>query len=99
MTQLAMDILTKPRLVRVVSNDNDRPSQLSIVRDSFLKHPGTRWTAYQLALAVGVVVGRKVSDSGITARIRDLRKPQHGGLDIRCAKLPGQESRVYWLEP
>lgn len=49
-----------------------------------MTHPrGEWWTLAQLARSA------KASESGVSARIRDLRKEKHGGYDVESERLAG----------
>jgi hypothetical protein len=43
---------------------------------------GQWWTLNELAAAVESAMGRRVSEASISARLRDLRKPQFGGYIV-----------------
>ena len=58
---------------------------------------GGWFTSPELQHYVKHVTGRLYSDSTITARIRDLRKPQYGGHVIDARKRKSSRSYEYRL--
>ena len=56
--------------------------------------PGRRWTLYELGAVVEARTGTHYSATTISAKVRDLRKPSHGALDVRCEPRPG--ARGIW---
>lgn len=55
-------------------------SQLDAVRH--ILSDGQVWTLYAIATQAELILGRRVSTPGVSARIRDLRKEKFGGLNI-----------------
>ena len=53
------------------------------------------WTSWELCNAIMVVKGIMVSDAGISARIRDLRKDKFGGHIIGSRKRAGKNIRSF----
>lgn len=64
-------------------------SQLAAVRR--ILADGKPHTLPQIHEAVERLRGMKCTDSAISARIRDLRKPEHGGLTVESWGLPGHK--------
>lgn len=55
------------------------------VHAAVFKALNTRWmTGYELVRFVKQQTGILYSESAITARCRDLRKPQYGGHEVVC---------------
>lgn len=54
---------------------------------------GRWWTLADLAREVGRLLGRRASEAAISARIRDLRKPQFGGHQV----TPRNEGGGLWV--
>ncbi len=59
------------------------------------------WSTKRLAEEMYRRWGISCSDSAITARIRDLRKPEFGGFDVACtvsnSKTGGAPHRLYQI--
>jgi len=72
-------------------------TQLEAVRAAMLQ--GGKWTLDELRDEVERRTGKRPSEAGVSARIRDLRKPEFGGHDVR-----GERSKTnaglwfYWIE-
>ena len=71
-----------------VTYDPDRDytrlaSALERVRAAVTGHRGEWWTLHQLAAIA------QASEAGTSARLRDLRKPQFGGLPIEARRQIG----------
>ena len=61
-----------------------------------LKALQKRWlTSVQLQKVIKAKTGKLYSESTITARIRDLRKPEYGGHKIIKKSVPWSRSPVY----
>lgn len=57
-------------------------------------------TAYEAQGRVKALTGRSISESAITARIRDLRKPQFGAHPVTCryfARTNGKKVYEYGI--
>jgi hypothetical protein len=53
-----------------------------------------RWyTPWELCDEIRILHGVRISDSSVTARIRDIRKPQYGGQQVELRKR--ENSRAY----
>lgn len=72
-------------------------TQLTAVRS--LLSSGDWWTLPALVDAVRRSIGHAVSEAGVSARIRDLRKARFGGLTIGRRRVRGSASFEYRLEP
>lgn len=59
---------------------------------------GNWWTPWQLCDEIHANLGIRVSDASISARIRDLRKLQHGGHMVRIRKRSGSRAFEYRLD-
>jgi hypothetical protein len=59
---------------------------------------GKRWTLFELARHCEIVLGRKVSETTVSAKLRDLRKTEIGGYDVRSERAGEGGTWVYWLE-
>ena len=51
-----------------------------------LMQDGRWWTSMRLKSALREQFGVRVSESTITAKVRDLRKAEHGGYEIECSR-------------
>lgn len=72
-----------------------KPSAVSLVAD-ILSVSG--WlAAYEVRDQIIRSHGILFSESGITARIRDLRKPHHGAHEVQCRKRKGSTAWEYRL--
>lgn len=56
--------------------------QLRAVYDAMSSPRGDYWTVPMLAMRVSQMTGKPASSTSISARIRDLRKPQYGGHHV-----------------
>jgi len=66
-----------------------KKTQIEQVREYLLNG----WvTLYYMAAALGA------SDSGVSARVRDCRKPEHGGYDVIKRKIPNTRSYQYRIK-
>lgn len=54
-------------------------------------------TPFAIQSSIRVKYGVQVSDSAITARIRDLRKPQFGGHTILCRTKANSKGHEYQM--
>lgn len=52
--------------------------------------PGRWYSAKDVMWAVRRLTGKEFETAGITARIRDLRKPRHGSRAVDCVKRGGR---------
>ncbi len=58
------------------------------------------WLApYDIQRIIEIKYDTRMSDSSITARMRDLRKAKYGGHVIDCRKRPGAKVYEYRLQP
>jgi len=62
-----------------------------------LRQSGDWWAPWELCNAILSRHGVKVSDSSITARLRDLRKPRYGGHMIEKRRREGSKAFEYRL--
>lgn len=58
----------------------DSPKIREVIRD--LLSRGYAYTTYEVAGFLEITIGRRISESAVSARIRDLRKPQYGGYKV-----------------
>ena len=59
-----------------------------------------RWhTLAEITAGVSVALGRTCSDASISAKIRALRHPRHGGHDIQSRRVSGGTREYRWLPP
>ena len=56
------------------------------------------WTPWELQERIWTTRGIRASESGLTARIRDLRKEQFGGHTIAIRRRSGSKAYEYRLE-
>jgi hypothetical protein len=70
-------------------------SQLDAVL--YLLGDGRWWSVPELTKSVARIVGKSVSDSSTTARLRDLRKPKFGAHQIQSRRRAGGGSFEYRL--
>lgn len=66
-----------------------------VVFDALSKRP---LTAFQVQKVLRHVKNTFYSESTVTARIRDWRKPEFGGIDIRKESVPWSKAPVYYIE-
>ena len=68
--------------------DKPSPAMLDIVRRLMWRKS---WiTVFELQRDILLLYNRPASDSGLTARIRDLRKGKNGGWTVECRVGKGQ---------
>ena len=71
------------------------------VHEAVRKAVSERWvTAYEAQRRVKALTGTLVSESAVTARIRDLRKPQYGAHPVTCryfARSKGKKVYEYGI--
>ena len=78
--------------------DQPRPAPLTLVGMVYEILRGGEWlTPYEIVRALQRKHNEWHSDSGVTARIRDLRKPRFGGFIIDKRLREGSRSFEYRL--
>lgn len=71
-------------------------SLVGMVREVMLQ---SEWaTPYEIQRTIERVSGAWHSDSSITARMRELRRPEYGGYDVERRKREGTKSFEYRLQ-
>lgn len=58
---------------------------------------GKRWTLHELTEHCERELGRHVSQTSVSAKLRDLRKVAIGGFDVRSERIDGG-TWSYWME-
>lgn len=58
---------------------------------------GNWWTLYEIQRHIHHSFGVLYSDSSLSARVRDFRKPKFGGYTIERRKIPNRRSYEYRL--
>lgn len=56
---------------------------------------GGWWTLAELAAELDATWGHRASDASISARLRDLRKPEHGAWTVERRRRAGIDAVVY----
>jgi len=76
--------------------ENTKKAAWEIIRDYMLQHGQWR-TPYEIRdYLIGIGFHTNLSDAGITARLRDLRKPKYGSYDVPQPRIrKGTLSREY----
>lgn len=74
----------------------DSPKIREVIRD--LLSRGSNYTTYEVAGYLEIVIGRRLSESAVSARIRDLRKPQFGGYKVKSKPRHGCSAWEYSIE-
>ena len=59
---------------------NDSPQPREVIRD--LLSRGQHYSTYEIQGYLQITLGRCISESAVSARVRDLRKPQYGGYNV-----------------
>jgi hypothetical protein len=55
-----------------------------------------RWlAAYEVQAEIFKLTGKRVSESAVTARIRELRNPKAGGYSVLSRPIAGKNHREY----
>jgi hypothetical protein len=75
---------------------NDSAKTREVIRE--LLSRGYPYTAYEVAGFLEITMKRRITESACTARIRDLRKPQFGGLIVKSRIRRGCRAGEYWIE-
>ena len=74
----------------------DSPKIREVIRD--LLSRGHAYSTYEVAGYLEITIGRRISESACSARIRDLRKPQYGSLTVKSRIRHGSKAGEYWIE-
>lgn len=67
-----------------------------VIRD--LLSRGYPYTTYEVAGFLEITIKRRISESAVSARIRDLRKPQYGGYTVNSRPRHGCSAWEYSVE-
>jgi hypothetical protein len=59
---------------------NDSAKTREVIRDVLSR--GYAYSTYEIQGYLQITLGRMISESAVSARIRDLRKPQFGGYTV-----------------
>lgn len=71
----------------------DSPKIREVIRD--LLSRGYAYTTHEVAGFLEITIGRRISESAVSARIRDLRKPQYGGYKVDSRPRHGSSAWEY----
>jgi hypothetical protein len=74
----------------------DSPKIREVIRD--LLSRGNAYSTYEVAGFLEITIGRRISESAVSARIRDLRKPQFGGYTVKSRPRQGCTAWEYRIE-
>ena len=74
---------------------NDSANIREVIRD--LLSRGYAYTTYEVAGFIEISIGRRISESAISARIRDLRKNQFGGYTVNSRPRHGCNAWEYQI--
>ncbi len=67
------------------------------VLEAALKAVSERWvTAYEAQRRVKALTGHQVSESVVTARLRDLHKAQYGAHPVTCRYYARSKGKRVW---
>jgi hypothetical protein len=58
---------------------------------------GYAYSTYEVSGFLEITIGRRISESAVSARIRDLRKPQFGGYNVISHPRPGCSAWEYQI--
>lgn len=73
----------------------DSPKIREVIRD--LLSRGEPMTTYEVSTHLVFIMGKCFSESAISARIRDLRKPQFGGYKVDSRPRQGSSAWEYQI--
>lgn len=74
---------------------SDSANIREVIRD--LLSRGHPYTTYEAAGFIEISIGRRISESAISARIRDLRKSQFGGYTVNSRPRSGCTAWEYFI--
>lgn len=74
----------------------DSPKIREVIRD--LLSRGEAMTTYEVSTRLIFIMGKSFSESAISARIRDLRKPKYGGYTVISKPRQGCTAWEYRVE-
>lgn len=58
---------------------------------------GKRWTLHELTEHCEREIGRSVSQTTVSAKLRDLRKEAIGSYDVRSERAGNSGTWIYWM--
>lgn len=73
----------------------DSPKIREVIRD--LLSRGEAMTTYEVSTHLIFIMGKSFSESAISARIRDLRKPKYGGYKVKSKPRHGCTAWEYQI--
>lgn len=73
----------------------DSPKIREVIRE--LLSRGHAYTTYEVCGYLEISIGRRISESACSARIRDLRKPEYGGITVKSRIRQGCRAGEYWI--
>jgi phage gp37-like protein len=74
----------------------DSPKIREVIRD--LLSRGHAYSTYEVVGYLEITIGRRISESAVSARIRDLRKPEFGGYTVISRPRQGCTAWEYCIE-
>lgn len=74
----------------------DSPKIREVIRE--LLSRGHAYSTYEVAGYLEITIGRRISESAVSARIRDLRKPEFGGYTVIAKPRHGCTAWEYRVE-
>jgi len=74
----------------------DSPKIREVIRD--LLSRGHHYSTYEIQGYLQIMLGRLISESAVSARVRDLRKPQYGGYNVISRPRHGCSAWEYRVE-
>jgi hypothetical protein len=72
---------------------NDSAKTREVIRD--LLSRGHHYSTYEIQGYLQITLGRLISESAVSARVRDLRKPQFGGYTVMSRPRHGCSAWEY----
>jgi hypothetical protein len=73
----------------------DSPKIREVIRE--LLSRGHAYSTYEVSGFIEITMGRRLSESAVSARIRDLRKPRFGGYNVISHPRPGCSGWEYQI--
>lgn len=73
----------------------DSPKIREVIRE--LLSRGHAYSTYEIQGYLQIVLGKMISESAVSARVRDLRKQQFGGIDVKSKRRNNCTAWEYWI--
>lgn len=78
--------------IKLTGIEHEQSLVRGVDRVRYVMQQGGWWTYWELQQKIWINWGRQYSEACLSARIRDLRKPEHGGHTIPRRKRAGTDA-------